>query len=125
MNGNENQNPGIPSTETKPSPELNAFPPPMPDDPPTITPGGSIKLKLLHDFDRFSTGSMVMRFADCNIEVKEGDETIGSMGSAMGGQMYIGHKKRLWAIDKQGLWEAVIAAEKEQYLAEQLNKVTG
>lgn len=90
--------------------------PPMPEPPPSITVDAPVQLSLLHDFDRYSNGLMLMKLSDTNCEVTRGDEKVGAIGMAIGGTIYIDSGSRLWAFDTIQLFEAVLAAEKEQYL---------
>ena len=89
----------------------------MPTERPNIFIG-DVRLILLHDFTRFDNGSMLMRVADCNVEIIENGNPIGALGTAMGGAMYIVHGDRMWHIDTTSLWKAFLAAEKAQYLRE-------
>lgn len=76
---------------------------------------GAIQATLLYDMDRFSSGSMLMRIADTNVEVRRDGKQIGSMGVAMGGTFYIQVGNRLWEIDRERLFNAFVEAEKAQY----------
>lgn len=88
----------------------------MPEHPPTIAIESPIKLILMHDFDRFENGLLVMRIADTDLRVLNGKKEIGSMGTAMGGTMYFSHGSRLWKFDASQLWDAAVEAERTQYL---------
>ncbi len=87
----------------------------FPKKAPEITTG-PMTFQLLHDFDRFNNGSMLMKIADCNPTFKgkdaDGKAVEGSCGTAIGGLTFVEINGRCWACTPQALVDAVLAAEK-------------
>jgi hypothetical protein len=63
--------------------------PPFPDDPPFIDV--PIRFYLALDFERFSSGSMLMRLNDTTINLQNAEtgEQVGTMGMALGGSLFV------------------------------------
>lgn len=89
--------------------------PKFPEVAPTITVAG-LTFTLLHDFDRFSNGKMLMKYADCTAtfegEIADGEKIKGMAGAALGGKVFVEVNGRCWAINANQLVAAVLDAEK-------------
>jgi hypothetical protein len=82
---------------------------------PRLSITGTIEAKLLLDLDKYQNGSMLMRIADTDAEVTQGDEIVGHIGMAMGGAFYVQIGGRTWRLDLMQIFELVRKAESEQY----------
>lgn len=83
---------------------------PFPSPAPTLTVNQPLVFKLIHDFDKYSNGSMLMKISDCMADF-EGDGVKGSVGCAIGGTIFVQINGRSWTLRPQDLVAAVIAAE--------------
>lgn len=83
---------------------------------PTLDLGGGFTAKLLHDFDRYQNGGMLMKLSDTHLTASDGETNIGKFGMAIGGALYAEIGGRTWTINPMQLFEAILKAEKEQYL---------
>lgn len=81
-----------------------------------ISASGVIEATLLRDFSKFSSGGMLMKIADTDLKLMDGDKEVGSMGVSIGGGLYVQIDDREWTIDPLQIFEMVRQAEKEQYL---------
>lgn len=84
--------------------------PEMPKTPPSLTLERPIQIELLHDFDRFRSGSMLMKFADTNVEFTN-EKIKGNYGCAIGGVIYVEVDNRLWKVNAIDLINAVLEAD--------------
>jgi hypothetical protein len=93
--------------------------PKMPKKPIKLTLTKPLEIELLLDLNRFSSGSMLMKFADTMVTVTEGDKQIGSIGAAVGGCIFVQIDDRLWSVKRPSLWAAVKEAD-ERYRKERV-----
>lgn len=62
-----------------------------------------VKVKLLHDFDRYSNGSMMMTITD--VQVKKDDKVMGNIRvDASGASIGCSIGRRMWSISVDQLW---------------------
>jgi hypothetical protein len=81
---------------------------------PTITVFG-LTFKLLHDFDRYTNGSMLMKISDTTVTFTDG-KVEGQFGTAMGGTMFVQIGNRTWVMDDRDRFiRAFLEAEERQY----------
>lgn len=86
----------------------------MPEPAPTMELKPTITATLLHDFDRFENGSLLMRLSDSEVGVSQGDRQLGRIGVAMGGVLFVQFEKgRLWKLDLMSIFAAAMKADKE------------
>lgn len=93
--------------------------PKFPKKAPMVTVG-PLTFELLHDFDRFRSGRMLMKFQDTLADFhgeRSGVVFKGSVGAAIGGTIFVEINGRCWVLRPQALVDAVLAAEKP-YLAQ-------
>lgn len=85
---------------------------PFPEMVPTITLP-PLTMRLLHDFDKYSNGKMLMKFADTEIRFEDdkNKKIKGSVGAAMGGTIYVEIGGRCWAMSPMDLVQAVFNSE--------------
>lgn len=87
---------------------------PFPEVVPTITLP-PLKMRLLHDFEKYSNGKMLMKFADTEVRYEGEEDGIavkGSIGAAIGGTIYAEVNGRCWALSPMDFANAVLAAER-------------
>lgn len=85
---------------------------------PTISVGGPVGAELLYDSDRFSDGHLLMRIDDTHGVITDNDgKKVGSVGMAVGGNLYVEINGRCWLLSPIDLFRAVVAADDEQYPA--------
>lgn len=85
---------------------------PFPSPAPTLTITGPFTFKLIHDFDRYANGSMLMKISDCMATFDDGNGLTGAVGAAIGATIFVQVGGRTWTLKPDALVEAVIAAEK-------------
>lgn len=95
--------------------------PPMPDEP-IVLSLGPIKMRLLKDSSRFSTGSMVLSISDTNSTIVEDGVEVGTVGAAYGGHPFVRLGDRLWVIDKENIVDIAQAVD-AMYLAGRTREV--
>ena len=79
---------------------------------------GKLKLKLDYDPDKYSSGSIRMRIADCMATLKEDDgREVGKVAACIGGGFQISVGKRDWFLGVLELFTLVQKLD-EAYMAE-------
>lgn len=95
---------------TAPAPELK---PPMPEIAPKLTVAiPDLTATLMLDLERYSSGSMLMKFEDTTARLVSGDVQVGEIGMAIGGTLFVEVGDVLYSLDKLAIWRAVEAAHK-------------
>jgi len=85
---------------------------PMPKEPTHITV--PLRLKLVHDFSRFSTGGLIMKIGDTATVFtdKESGEKVGEMGAGLSGRVYVEIGKDVcYAVGQEAILEFFKAAQ--------------
>jgi hypothetical protein len=108
----------VPSKDEKTMQKAKPFDrPSMPSEPIKVTLNGEVTATLMHDFDRYSNGKMMM--AVTSATVKQDGKEIGDIrGDISAPILAVSFGQRSWLISSEDLFAAVLEADRK-YQAEQ------
>lgn len=90
--------------------------PKLPEPRPILRVPITLKAELIADFDRYSNGSLLMKFSDTDVKIQntETDEEVGAVGMAIGGVLYVEIGQRTYTLDICQLFDAINIAEQSE-----------
>lgn len=103
-----------PYSSSKPNDNRVPFPKEAP-----ILDIGPLPFTLMHDFAKYTNGTMAMRFVDTSATFTMEDGTKGEVGATVGGCFYLSLGDRAWQCRPQQIVDALLAALEKEKAGEQ------
>jgi hypothetical protein len=90
--------------------------PKMPENAPKFEIQPTIAVTILSDFDKYSTGRMLVKLADTDLIAKDDqDKEVGRIGFSLGGVFYAEFGNATYSIDLWPIFNAIKALHESEH----------